>query len=218
MKTSTNGRKFIAKEEGNILYAYDDATNKRVNVGDTVRGTITIGVGHTTAAGSPTVTPGMTITASESDAILAKDLAAVEAQINNLVKVPVNQNQYDALVSFQFNTGGLARSQILRSLNAGDYDGAASAFMNWTKANGNATLLAGRRQREIALFKSKNTATGSATGAAAGAVVAGGTVATQVPHNWVPLILAITLGLTFLTFIVVDYIGFRKQQNVTNVK
>lgn len=219
MKTSTNGLKFISKEEGNYLYAYDDAkgpSNNKVSVGGTSVGTLTIGVGHTSAAGSPTVTPGMTITQAESQTILANDLKKVEDQVNNLVKVPVNQNQYDALISFQFNTGGLARSQILRNLNANDYDGAANAFLNWTKANGNATLLKGRREREIALFKSKPGATGAATGSAGAVVVAGGVAASQAPSH-LPLILAVTLGLTFLTFIVVDYIAFKKQQNVLNV-
>ena len=57
MNTSQNGLNFIAKEEGNILYAYDDYNSKRVNVGDSVRGTITIGVGHTSAAGAPPARP-----------------------------------------------------------------------------------------------------------------------------------------------------------------
>ncbi len=218
MKTSPNGRKFIAKEEGNILYAYDDFNNKRVNVGDPVRGTITIGVGHTTAAGSPTVVPGMTITAAQSDEILAKDLSKVEAEVTNLVKVPLTQNQFDALVSFHFNTGGLGRSQILRSLNTKDYEGAANAFLNWTKANGNPTLLAGRRKREIALFNSKSSSSGASAGSAGAVVVGGAATATQVPHNYIPYVIAGTMLLAFIVFIGVDIYNFKKQQNVTKVQ
>lgn len=107
MKTSPNGRKFIEGFEGLYLHTYDDGT-----------GTLTIGYGHTTAAGPPVVHRGMTITKDEADAILAADLASVEANVNHLVKVPVNQDQFDALVSFDFNTGSLRRSNILWALNS----------------------------------------------------------------------------------------------------
>lgn len=154
MKTSNNGIQFIEKEEGVILYAYDDANEKRVPVGGTTHGTITIGTGHTSAAGAPKVVPGMTITKAQADSILASDLSKVEAQVNNLVKVSLTQNQFDALVSFQFNTGGLGRASVLTKLNKGDYAGAADALLLWSKANGNPTLLLPRRKREKALFLS----------------------------------------------------------------
>ena len=70
MKTSPAGRKAIAGREGNILTAYHDSV-----------GVLTIGVGHTSAAGSPTVTAGLKITAEQSDEILSRDLVAVEGQV-----------------------------------------------------------------------------------------------------------------------------------------
>lgn len=66
MRTSAAGRKAIAQREGNKLTAYVDSV-----------GVLTIGVGHTAAAGPPVVKKGMKITAAESDQILSRDLADV---------------------------------------------------------------------------------------------------------------------------------------------
>lgn len=207
MKTSTNGRKFIAKEEGNILYAYDDATSKKVNVGDAVKGTLTIGVGHTSAAGSPKVVPGMTITPAQADSILASDLGKVESQVTKLVKVPLNQNQFDALVSFQFNTGGLANSTTLKKLNAGDYQGAADSLLNWSRAVGNPTILLPRRQRERTLFLTKTSSSPAAVG---GVVVAGAGAAVAAPHNYLPWIVAGTMAVAVIVFLGYTIHEYRK--------
>jgi lysozyme len=139
MKTSPEGRKAIAVREGNILTAYHDTV-----------GVITIGVGHTSAAGPPIVTPGMKITAEQSDEILSRDLVSVENDVNSAVKVPLTQNQFDALVSFVFNIGGTAfrNSTLLRKLNAKDYAGAADQFLVWVKQK----ELTGRRKAERAQF------------------------------------------------------------------
>lgn len=212
MKTSANGLKFISKEEGNILYAYDDATSARVNVGDTVKGTITIGVGHTSAAGAPKVTPGMVITEAQSQTILATDLGKVEAQVTKLVKVPLTQNQFDALVSFQFNTGGLAGSTTLKKLNANDYQGAADALLNWSKANGNSTLLLPRRQRERTLFLNKSSNGGSVVGAV---VVGGAATAVAAPHHYMPWIVAGTAVLAIALFI--GYTVYEYKKSLTTV-
>jgi lysozyme len=139
MRTSAAGRKAIAAREGNKLVAYKDTV-----------GVWTIGVGHTSAAGAPTVTPGMRITADESDEILVRDLTAVEKDVNSAVSVPLSQNQFDALVSFVFNIGGGAfrKSTLLRKLNAKDYAGAAEQFLVWVKQK----ELTGRRKAERAQF------------------------------------------------------------------
>jgi lysozyme len=139
MKTSLDGRKAIQGREGNILTAYRDTV-----------GVLTIGTGHTSAAGAPAVTQGMKITPAQSDDILARDLAAVEAQVNAAVKVPLTQNQFDALVSFVFNIGGGAfrGSTLLRKLNSQDYKGAAEQFLVWIKQ----PELLGRRKQERAQF------------------------------------------------------------------
>jgi len=79
--------------------------------------------------------------------------------VRSLVKVPLTQNQFDALVSFQYNTGGLAGSTLLRKLNAGDYQGAADQFLLWDKVTDPITrqkkpfaVLTERRVKERKLF------------------------------------------------------------------
>jgi lysozyme len=144
MKTSPSGRAAIAAREGNVLTAYKDSV-----------GILTIGTGHTSAAGAPTVTAGMRITAAESDAILSRDLAKFEASVSNAVRVPLNQNEFDALVSLAFNIGGgaFAGSTLVRKLNAGDPAGAANQFLVWNKAGGKALKgLSTRREAERKQF------------------------------------------------------------------
>lgn len=141
MKTSAAGRAKITQREGNKLKAYTDTV-----------GVLTIGVGHTSAAGPPKVTKGMTITAAESDAILSRDLTLFEKAVNDAVKVPVTQNQFDALVSLAFNigTGAFKKSTLVKRLNAGDVAGAGAAFMMWNKPK----EIIGRRKTEQAQFMS----------------------------------------------------------------
>lgn len=150
MRTSAAGRNAIAQREGNKLKAYLDSV-----------GIWTIGVGHTSAAGPPAVTKGMTITTSQSDEILTRDLAGVEADITRLVKAPLNQNQFDALVSLVFNigAGAFGKSTLLKKLNAKDYAGAADQFLVWNKGTINGqkiaiTGLTNRRKAERAQFLS----------------------------------------------------------------
>jgi lysozyme len=148
MKTSAKGRAFIESFEGLYLHTYDDGT-----------GTLTIGYGHTTAAGPPIVHTYQTITKQEADEILSNDLAKVERQVESLVKVPLNQNQFDALVSFHFNTGALAHSSSLVALNKGDYITAANDLLLYNKGrvHGELVVMAGlvrRREGEKAMFLS----------------------------------------------------------------
>lgn len=114
-------------------------------------GVLTVGYGHTGAD----VVAGKAITPAEAEALLRADLGRFERAVSRLVLVPLNQDQFDALVSFAFNLGegALASSTLLRMLNAGDYAGAAAQFGRWTLANG-ASLpgLVRRRAAERALF------------------------------------------------------------------
>lgn len=147
LKTSAAGRKAITRHEGVRLTAYPDPGTGGVPW--------TIGVGHTSRAGPPKVVKGMRITAAEADAILSRDLATFEKAVNAAVKVPLNQNEFDALVSLAFNigSGALKRSSVIKRLNAGDRDGAADAFLMWNKAGGQVLKgLANRREDERKLF------------------------------------------------------------------
>jgi lysozyme len=142
MKTSANGRKFIEGFEGLFLHTYNDGT-----------GVLTIGYGHTTAAGPPHVVPGMAITAPQADEILSADLASVEADVNRLVTVPINQNQFDALVSFHFNTGALARANVLHAVNNKQFDAVPGDLNQWVRGGGHVMLgLVRRRKAEGVLF------------------------------------------------------------------
>lgn len=155
MKTSDPGRKLIEGFEGLFLQSYDDATDHIVQRGQRVLGTLTIGYGHTSVAGPPRVYVGMTISAQMADAILSSDLTAVELEVQHLVRVPLNQNQFDALVSFQFNTGWLAHANcsLLSALNSGNYRVADEDFMLYDRASGHVEQgLVRRREAEKQLF------------------------------------------------------------------
>lgn len=150
MKTGAAGLALIESFEGLILSAYDDADDHIVKPGGHVYGTLTIGYGHTDAAGPPKVYIGQTITKETADAILASDLAGVEIEVEHLVKVPLNQNQFDALVSFQFNTGWLGHPHcsLLAALNVGHYNLADQDFMLYNRAQGR--VLSGLTRRRVA--------------------------------------------------------------------
>jgi lysozyme len=146
MKMSSGGRKKLTAREGKRLKAYKDSV-----------GVLTIGVGHTSMAGPPKVTSGMTITSAESDAIFSRDLVKYENAVNKAVKVPLTQSQFDALTSLCFNIGptAFAKSTLVRKLNAGDIQGAANAFLSWNKAGGKVIPgLVTRRKAERSQFLS----------------------------------------------------------------
>lgn len=112
----------------------------------------TIGWGHTATA-----KPGMTITKAQAQKLFEKDTAWAVNAVNREVNVGLNQNQFDALVSFVFNIGETAfrKSTLLRKLNAGDYEGAANEFPRWNKQAGKVLRgLVRRRAHEQELFLS----------------------------------------------------------------
>lgn len=115
-------------------------------------GQLTIGYGKAIKPGEYT-----SITKSDAEVLLRKTVAAFERSIKNLVQVPLNQNQYDALVSFAYNVGAGAfkKSELLKKLNAGDYKGAADEFPKWNKSKGEVLKgLVRRRDEERKLFLS----------------------------------------------------------------
>lgn len=116
-----------------------------------VVGVLTVGYGHVV----PPEMQDTTITQPWANELLLADLAKSAAAVNRLVKVPVTQNEFDALVSFTFNLGEghLAGSTLLKLLNAGDKDGAADEFVKWSKAGGKTVAgLLRRRSAERQLF------------------------------------------------------------------
>jgi lysozyme len=66
-------------------------------------------------------------------ALFRKDAAAYELAVERAVKVPLDQHQFDALVSFHYNTGAIAMASLVKKLNAGDYAGAGAGLMAWVK-------------------------------------------------------------------------------------
>ncbi|WP_322042432.1 lysozyme [Paraburkholderia sp. J67] len=140
MKINSAGLDLIKYYEGRRLIAYAD-----------VVGVLTIGYGHTGAD----VTPGLVITQTQADQLLADDLARFESGVSRLALVPLNANQFSALVSFSYNLGldNLRQSTLLRELNGGDYTAAANQFPRWDRAGGRELSgLLKRRQAEQALF------------------------------------------------------------------
>ncbi len=118
-----------------------------------VAGVLTIGYGHTSAAGAPKVTLGMAIGDKEAERILKADLAKFEARVERFVKVPLTDNQFAALVSFDFNTGALDKSTLLKKLNKGDYAAVPVELMKWVNAGGKKVQgLVNRRAAEAGLW------------------------------------------------------------------
>lgn len=98
---------------------------------------------------------GMKRTEAECEKMLMKEVAQFEDAVERLVKVPLNENQFAALVSFSYNvgSGALAKSTLLRELNRGNYDTVPSQLMRWVNAGGKKfSGLARRRAAEAALW------------------------------------------------------------------
>ena len=118
-------------------------------------GILTIGWGHTNATGRQ-FTRDEVWTRAECDAALREDLGVFEAGVRALVKVALEQCEFDALVSFAYNCGigNLKSSTLLRKLNRGDPAGAAAEFARWNKAGGRVLSgLTRRRAAEATLFQ-----------------------------------------------------------------
>lgn len=148
MKVSPKGVLEIAEHEGIVLGPYLDSVN-----------VWTDGVGHTAAAGGPDPAKTRRVdTRKWTDAQVRAqmvaalrqfdtDLDSYEARVNRAIKVPLKQHQFDALVSFDFNTGGILRAKLTEAINRGDMSG--DGFMGWTKPK----EITKRRRAEQALFR-----------------------------------------------------------------
>ena len=141
MKTSDVGVEMIKEFEGKKQVAYQDPA-----------GVWTIGYGHTKG-----VEKGQLCIEKTCDKFLREDLEEVEEYIDRLVKVELNQNQFDALVAWTFNLGpgNLKESTMLRKLNYGDYESVPEEMRRWNKAGGEVLNgLVRRRDAEANLFSS----------------------------------------------------------------
>ena len=152
MHMTDRGLLALARHEGVVPGPYRDST-----------GTWTFGIGHTVAAGPPdpaTMPRGMP---EDLDSVIRvafrvfrADLARYEAEVARAVTVPLEPHEFDALVSFHYNTGGIARAALTRHLNAGNRVAAADAFLNWRKP---ASIIP-RREAERDLFRDRRYPTG----------------------------------------------------------
>ncbi|KAB1068141.1 lysozyme [Methylobacterium planeticum] len=124
MALTVIGRAALVGREALKTRAYKDSV-----------GVWTIGGGHTSAAGAPAVSAGLTISEAEVLEIFGRDLVKFEAAVDQAVKVPLADHERDALVSICFNIGqgAFARSTFVKRLNAGDRAGCAEAIMAWKK-------------------------------------------------------------------------------------
>ena len=142
MNISQEGLALIKKFEGCELKAYRCPAN-----------VLTIGYGVTKG-----VTEDMEITQQEADEMLAGELIEYTEYINNMVKVALNQSQFDALTAWIYNLGptNFKDSTLLRVLNEGRYNEVPQEIKRWNKANGQVLNgLIKRREAEALLFQGK---------------------------------------------------------------
>jgi lysozyme len=146
---SDAGKELLAAwEGGHILEAYKD-----------VAGVWTIGAGLTYYPDTKKkIQPGDRVTISEAKAMFAKVLKTFEVGVNSLTRDDINQNQFDALVSFAYNVGlgALQGSTLLKRVNKNpqDFEQIEAAFMMWVYAGGRVVNgLVNRRKHEIKLYE-----------------------------------------------------------------
>ena len=144
MSVSNSGVDIICDFEGKRLVAYDDGV-----------GVWTIGFGTTIYPNGIKVKKGDTCTEAQAKSYMAHDLKKFEQAVNGAVNIPLNQNQFDALVSLAYNigTGAFNKSTLVKKLNAGDIRGAADQFDVWVNAGGKRMQgLVNRRAKEKEVF------------------------------------------------------------------
>jgi len=143
MKISDEGLSLIKHFEGCELKAYRCAAN-----------VLTIGYGSTKG-----VTEDMEITQEGAEELLQEEMHEYEGYINDIVKVPLEQHQFDSMVSWVFNlgSGNLFSSTLLKKLNNSEYDEVPEQIKRWNKAGGKVLEgLVKRREAEALLFLGKS--------------------------------------------------------------
>jgi len=112
--------------------------------------------GHKQNDGEERIGPGTVWTQAKCDARLANDPKLYAADVGRAIAdTPTSQPQFDALVSFHYNTGAIARATLTKKHISRDYNGAAEEFARWNKAGGRVLKgLVRRRAAEAALYRS----------------------------------------------------------------
>jgi lysozyme len=137
---SDQGLALTKSFEGLRLEAYKDSG-----------GVWTVGYGHT----GPDLLAGMKISQADADMMLRADLSLAIACVNRAVSEEIEQQQFDALVDFCFNVGrgNFLQSSLLKKLNVGDFEGAATQFLIWVNVGGRPCEgLMRRRHAERSMF------------------------------------------------------------------
>lgn len=154
MRLSPKGRSFMQKEElSHVVVGKHVDENGRYIVYKDPAGFPTIGIGHLVKRGED-FSAGLS--EAEKDELYDKDIEKYVEGVNQTITAPMTQDQFDMMVSLCFNIGteGFKHSSVARLFNAGNIEGAAEAFLLWKNAGGKPILL-GRRQREKAIFLTK---------------------------------------------------------------
>ena len=145
MRTSDSGIIALIGHEGVVPGPYLDSV-----------GVLTYGVGHTSSAGAPNPKDLKAGMPDDLDAellrvfeVFKKDLEKYEAAVDQAILVPVTQHEFDAAVSFHFNTGAIGRASWVKSMNKGDRAAAVEQIMNWSKPQ----EIIPRRESEQKLFE-----------------------------------------------------------------
>lgn len=112
MDLSTNGLRFIARREALVLVAYQDGPHKSIGFG----------------SNDPSLKEGDRITAAEAFARLKQDVAPRARRVSNLLRKPVEQHQFDALVSLHYQSGNRYLPRIINLINEGNLHDAAMTF------------------------------------------------------------------------------------------
>ena len=145
MKISDTGISLIKLSEGCILKPY--LCSAKVP---------TIGYGSTRYEDGRRISmQDPSISLEQAERLLRNDLERTVKGVSTFVTAKLKQCQFDALVSLAYNIGleAFKRSTLLRKLNAGDYQGAASEFARWNRAGGRVVAgLSNRRERERLMF------------------------------------------------------------------
>ena len=129
-----------------------------------VKNVWTFGIGHTAAAGPPEPAQMPRGMPADLDAgireafrLFCADIVPYEAEVLRAVKVPLEPHEFDALVSFHYNTGGIAKASLIRHLNVGNRAAAAQRFMGWLRP----AAIRSRREAERDLFAEGRYPTGT---------------------------------------------------------